>query len=284
MDLAGVHLKDIVEFPQVVIKKGCVLMGDIFKKAQQEQAKGFYQEILDKLEGLPANTHDWRGILKNAIDDIIQSGEQPPAKKDVWDFSREKSLPVFACDNMLSIRPITADDNDFYRGIRMQYSLMYRSAYYAAREKKSLFLHEALSPQVFYCIIEDSKEKLPLGYLGIKDTSADLWEIAIELDEKHTRQGFGPKSIRLYLNEVQHITGRTEFKAVVEVDNIPSQKCFERLGADLVGLCDSVVLKTDDEKERFEERHLELIDAHMIELSERLGVEPRKLLSHVLDY
>lgn len=266
-------------------------MRNIFQKAQQEQAKEFYQQILDKLEGLPADTPDWREALKNAIDDIIQSGEQPqvenqpPEKKDTWDFSHEKSLQVFACDDMLSIRPIAAGDEDFYRGIRMQYSLIYRSTYYAAEEKKeSLFLTEALSPQVFYCVIEDSKEMLPIGYLGIKDTSADLWEIAIELDEKHTQQGFGPRSIRLYLNEVQHITGRTEFKAVVEVDNIPSQKCFERLGAELVGLCDSVVLKTDNEKERFEERNLELIDAHMIELAERLGVEPRKLLSHVLDY
>lgn len=110
---------------------------------------------------------------------------------------------------------------------------------------------------------------LPIGYLGIKDTSADLWEIAIELDEKYTRHGFGPQSIQLYPNEVQRITGRTEFKAVVEVDNLPSQKCFEKLGAKLVGLCDSVVLKTDDEKERFEKRNLDLIDAHIIELAKR---------------
>lgn len=35
------------------------------------------------------------------------------------------------------------------------------------------------------------------------------------------------------MNEVQRITGRAEFKAVVEVDNLPSQKCFEKLGAKL---------------------------------------------------
>ena len=145
-------------------------------------------------------------------------------------------------------------------------------------------MSEALSPQVFYCIIKDSKENLPVGYLGIKDTSAALWEIAIELDEKYTHKGFGPRSICLYLNEIQRITGKAEFKALVEVDNIHSQKCFERLKAKLVGLCDSLVLKTDVEREHFEKRHLDLIDAHMMGLAERLGVEPRKLLSHVLDY
>ena len=51
-------------------------MGSIYQKAQQEQKKGFYQEILDKLEGLPADTSDWREALKNAIDDIIQAEEQ----------------------------------------------------------------------------------------------------------------------------------------------------------------------------------------------------------------
>lgn len=55
-------------------------MGNIFQKAQQEQVKGFYQEIPDKLEGLPADTPDWKDALKSAIDDIIRSGEQQQAE------------------------------------------------------------------------------------------------------------------------------------------------------------------------------------------------------------
>ena len=264
-------------------------MGDIYQKAQQEQTKGFYQEILDKLESLPADTPDRRDALKSIVDDIIQSDEQslaeaqPAAKKEPWDFSREKSQAVFARDGEIVIRPITPEDEKFYCGVRAQYSIMYKSVYNAAKEKgENLFINEISPPEVFYCVIE--KDGVPAGYLGIKDTSADLWEIAIELDAKHTRQGLGPRSIRLYLNEVQRVTGRGEFKAVVEVDNIPSQKCFERLGAKLVELCDSVVLKTDEGKRRFEERNLGLIDAHMVELADRLGTEPRTLLSHLLDY
>ena len=52
----------------------------VSEKAQQEQKKGFYQEILDKLKGLPADTPDWREALKNVIGDIIQSGEQSSVK------------------------------------------------------------------------------------------------------------------------------------------------------------------------------------------------------------
>ena len=266
-------------------------MGSIYQRAQQEQAREFRQEILNKLEGLPADTPDWREALKNAIDDIIQAEEQsaveeqPAIEKEPWDFSYEKSQSAFVCGDGIVIRPIMPGDQEFYRSVRMQYSLIYRSAYYAAEDKKeSLFLNEALSSEVFYCVICDSKENQPVGYLGIKDTSADLWEIAIELDAKHTRRGLGPQSICLYLNEIQRLTGKGEFRARVEVDNLPSQKCFERLGAELIGLCDSVVLKIDDEKKRFEEKNLSLIDKHMMGLAERLGVEPRKLLSHVLDY
>ena len=264
-------------------------MGTIYQKAQQEQAKEVCQEILDKLKGLSADTPDWKGALESILDDLMQSSEQPPVKaqtavkKGAWDFSYEKSQARFACGDGIVIRPIAPEDEEFYRGVRMQYSLLYRSAYYSAEDKKqSLFLSEALPPEVFYCMIEE--DGVPIGYLGIKDTSADLWEIAIELDAKHTQRGLGPQSIRLYLNELQRVTGKGEFKARIEVDNLPSQKCFERLGAKLVGLCDSVVLKTDDEKRQFEERHLDLIDAHMTELADRLGVEPKTLLSHVLDY
>ena len=38
------------------------------------------------------------------------------------------------------------------------------------------------------------------------------------------------------------------------------------------------------EAEKFEEEHLDEITEHMRELADELMVEPRKLLSHVLDY
>lgn len=122
------------------------------------------------------------------------------------------------------------------------------------------------------------------SYLGLKDTRLDLWEIAIELDAEYTKQKLGRQSLRLYLNEIYRLTGKRQFQAKVEVDNIPSQKCFERLGAELVGLCETIVLKTDSEKSQFEEKNLDLINTHIIGLAGRLCVEPRTLLSHILDY
>ena len=101
-------------------------MGSIHQKAQQEQAREFQQKILDKLEDLPADTPGWRDALKNAIDDIIQFMEQPSAdmppeaKREPWDFSREKSQAVFVRGDGIVIRPITPEDEEVYRSIRKQ--------------------------------------------------------------------------------------------------------------------------------------------------------------------
>lgn len=260
-------------------------MDRIYAKAQREQTNAILQEILDKLDALPSDTSDWKGAVQKILDESIQRGNDKTFAKAGWDFSSEKSQDVFTSDSVVVLRPITTDDLEFYRFVRIQYSQIHRSVYNSPTENKMGFVsREALAPEVFYCIIETAQRKLPIGYLGIKDTSAMLWELAIELDGKATHQGFGLRSIRLYLNEIQRITGKSEYKAAVEVDNIPSQKCFESLGAKLVGLCNSAVLKTEEEKERFESQNLDLIDDHIISLAQRLQVDPRKLLSHVLDY
>ena len=43
-------------------------------------------------------------------------------------------------------------------------------------------------------------------------------------------------------------------------------------------------LEIKEDKRQFEEKNLNLIDDNMKELAARMGVAPRKLLSHVLDY
>ena len=69
----------------------------------------------------------------------------------------------------------------------------------------------------------------------------------------------------------------------MESDNVPSQRCFESLG-ELIGLYNGGMLRLPEEQARFEEANLDLIDDNMRALAARLGAEPRKLLSHVLEY
>ena len=69
----------------------------------------------------------------------------------------------------------------------------------------------------------------------------------------------------------------------MEVDNIPCQNCMKKAGAELLGL-HNFAFDSEEAAEQFEETHLALITEHMRTLAAKLGVEPRKLLSHVLDY
>lgn len=264
-------------------------MSSFQEKAQQEQAKETRDTLEAAVNGLPKGSPERKAAFKKALDDFAgpRQSREAETRRPIWDFSAEKALPVFEKNDAVIIRPPKPSDADFYVNLRAAYSLMYRGILKTSKDKdiNNALLHDDLcKPQSFYCIIEDATTGGPAGYIGIKDTGIDAWEIAIELEEKHTRRGLGPQSIRLFLNEVHRITGHEEFRAVVETDNTPSQKCFERLGARLVGLVNSPILKLEDEKRRFEDTHLDLIDDNLIALAARLGVEPRVLLSHVLNY
>lgn len=203
----------------------------------------------------------------------------------LMDSIHEQLKYLSVCDKSVLIRPLVPDDRDFYHQVRLQHSMIYRCACFDSEDQGlNIFLKEALGDNVFFCVIENAENRVPLGFLGIKDLSADVWEIAIELDNRYVHHGIGPRSLRAFLNELYRIIGKSEFKARVDADNIPSQKCLEKTGAKLVGICDGIVLKTDEDKVRFEEQNLILIDNHMREVADRIDIEPRKLLSHVLDY
>lgn len=202
-----------------------------------------------------------------------------------WKFYWKKSQSAFIQDGSLSLRPISKADMDFYVAIRAQYSLSFRVMLALETHKKEgLFLIDTGQPEEFFCIIETGAEKSPIGYIGIKDTRTDSWEFAIELDGQYIGQGYGSESIRLFLNEVHRITGKADFQARVDTDNLQSQKSLEKIGAKLVGLCDGPILKLPEEKKLFEDKNLNLIDDHMRELADKLNVDPKKLLSHMLDY
>lgn len=252
--------------------------------AEREMVNDLLNKTRDEAERFPSGSPEREAAYKKGLDDIIRAMVEAESKMTVWDFSSEKAQPVFANDQDIVIRPISAEDVDFYVDIRMQYSMMYRVMVSTeSHSKESLFLLDLCKPECFYCIIETA-DRVPIGYLGIKDTRAEVWELAIELDKQYTQRGLGPRSIVLFLNEVSRITGKTQFSAKVEADNIPSQKCFEGIGAVLTGLCDGPLLKTPDEKKRFEDNNLNLIDDNIRAIANRLGVEPQKLLSHVLEY
>lgn len=262
------------------------MMATIQENAEQGHAKGVHSALEAAVDGLAPESPEYSAAFQQALDDIAATVTGEVHQRSAWDFSAEKALAVLAKDDVVILRPIQPTDADFYVKVKAQYSMMYRAVIHLNKvDNESLIMADIiLKPELFFCIIADAKDGTPVGYVGINDTRKDVWEIAIELDGQFTHKGFGARSIRLFLNELHRITGRTDFMALVDTDNRPSQGCFEKVGAQLTGLHHGPFLKLEDEKRRFEERNLHLIDSHMEELASRLGVEPRLLLSHVLEY
>jgi len=260
-------------------------METIQEKARFDSVEEINSMIEAAVRGLPKGSPERKAAIDRVVEEITGSVPREVHLQPPWDFTSEKELPVFAGNKRITLRPIRIGDADFYVSIRAQNSLMYRNLIRMGRvDNESILKDDTFKPEVFYCIIEDETENIPVGYIAIKDTRDDIWEIAIELDGQFTHKGFGSESIRLFLNKLCRITHKAEYQALVEVDNLPSQRCFEKIGAKLIGLHDGVFLKTEEEKARFEENNLNLINDDMKVLAVRMGTEPRKLLSHVLEY
>lgn len=260
-------------------------MESILEKARQDHAKEVQSTLEAAVEGFQPGSTESEAAFKKALDDMVAAISEPEHQQPVWNFTAERDQTFLVGDDTVVLRPIQTTDADFYMSVKAQYSMLYRTVIHMDKaDNESLLMMDLFKPESFYCVIEDAVTVTPVGYMGVKDTRDDIWEIAIELDGQFTHKGYGMRSIRLFLNEMHRITDTAEYKALVETDNLPSQKCFEKLGAKLIGLCDGPILKLEEEKRRFEENNMNLIDENMKELAERLEVEPRKLLSHVLEY
>lgn len=253
----------------------------ILEIADKEQRITLLRDMQKFMESIDPKDPNWRDKVSEEIE-RLKCLVPRKSEKEAWDSTPYRSLRSFASDEIVVVRPLTLSDEDFYISIRAQWRALYREL--AESDRRGNIIEETQKPEAFCCVIERVLDHASLGYVAVSDTSRDLWELSIELDEKYMYQGYGPRAIRLFLNKLGAIVGKQVFQARVEVDNLASQHCMEGLGAELVGISSTSALPTEKQAKDFEERHLDLIDDHMRELATRLGIEPRSLLSHVLDY
>lgn len=261
-------------------------MERIYTKARREQRNRDLDEILAMLDSLKGE--DFRiskqkvlARLDEMVSEIESRPPEEPEPESAWDFRVEKAQAVFAEDQLLQLRPFTEGDERFYFTIRDQYK------FFASNLPEDTLIaayqEETQKPSAFFCTIVRAADSEKLGYIALKNTSKDPWELAIELDQEHCGRSYGSKAILLFLQKVRALTGRAEFQFLVEVDNLPCQSCMKKVGAKPIGL-HNLAFETEEEAKRFEEENLALITEHMQMLAKELDVAPEKLLSHVLDY
>ena len=141
-------------------------MRQIYDKALREKAVNDLQTLLDSVKGLPDGSDERAEAYTHALEAMLEKEKQMTDKVgsrgaswEIWDFSREKALPVFAVDDMVVIRPVRENDADFYVSIRMQYSIMYRVMVNVdGRSNESLFQKDLCQPKSFFCMISYRKD------------------------------------------------------------------------------------------------------------------------------
>lgn len=132
-------------------------------------------------------------------------------------------------------------------------------------------------------VIETIAENSYCGECAVKDISANIPEIEIELMQEHQHQGIGYKAIIMMLNKLTKEHGKQEFYVKIEPDNYASQFLFEKLGGIPVGLAKDFQI-SDERAEQFIETHRYLLDERMQSIAKKFEVEADLLLTNLLVY
>lgn len=271
-------------------------MARLQRKAEKNIERAFAKELLEMVnellheideldkEEMKIRRQQIIEMLDKKCDELeskIKSVEQG-ANGKVWDFSKEKALDIFAEDEEILLRNCREAEKELYIQIKKENTD--NPAFYNEDAGIESTWNMFLAEKCFVCSIIRKCDNEFIGYLSIKDTKSNLWEMAIELLQEHCHKGYGSKAVALFLPAISKITGKTQFQALVETDNIPSQMLMEKLGARLIDIYDYTFGGDEEAATAFEEENLSELTERMVELAEQLEVEPRKMLSHVLDY
>ena len=184
-------------------------------------------------------------------------------------------------DSDIILRKAIDDDRELYYQLKEKYAYM-KSAF-AKPEFKDELWQEYLSDESLYYTIAKKEDNTFIGYCGVKNLKRKIWEMAIEIRSEYCHLGYGYRALKMYLETVANISKRHEFASRVDTDNTASQNLMEKLGFQPYGLSEFLLHKEED-KLAAEEEYKDQLDDRYMALAKKFNVEPRKLLSHVLEY
>ena len=182
-------------------------------------------------------------------------------------------------ENEIILRKVQDSDKDIFIELQKENnivkSMMKEEAY-----RNMLWNEHIEYNALMFSVIVDNEYA---GYCGIKNTTHEQWEIAIEILNKWKHKGIGYRAISVMLDEIKNRLNVSEFRVRIDAENYPSQRLFEKLGAEPNGISEFLLHEEADIR-RCEEENIHLLDERIQELAKQFNVEPRKLLSHVLEY
>lgn len=182
-------------------------------------------------------------------------------------------------ENEIILRKVQDSDKDIFIELQKENnivkSMMKEEAY-----RNMLWNEHIEYKALMFSVIVDNEYA---GYCGIKNTTHEQWEIAIEILNKWKHKGIGYRAISIMLDAIKNRLNVSEFRVRIDAENYPSQRLFEKLGAEPNGISE-FLLHEEADICRCEEENIHLLDERIQKLAKQFNVEPRKLLSHVLEY
>lgn len=245
---------------------------EVLDLLEAEDGKSFEEKIEEAIKRL--RKAEDSSLADTLVDLALAEKDAARIKTMFW-----ASGNIFSSDETVTLRQVAASDRGDFLDIQREYSVM-----------KSMLKEEVYCDMVWKEHTEDKslmcsilKDGAYIGYCGVNNITLEPWELAIEIKPEWTKQGIGAIAITAMLDQFKARLGISTFKVRIDPSNFSSQKMFEKLGAIPNGIAE---LWIHDQKmlEQCEEDNLHYIDDKIIAVAEKFGVEPRKLLSHVLEY
>lgn len=261
---------------------------------QEIAAKIERKQLRDELELLKKLGSDGQEVVtKEEILRVVKEKEKELLEEIRYLEKREEDLIGGEYDLSLFDKNILCEDSEIvlripadndlepYYFLKKEYAYM-KSAF-AKPEFKNDLWQEYLSEESLYYTIARREDNVFIGYCGVKNLNRKVWEIAIEIKSDCCHRGYGYRALKMYLETVANIFNRHEFASRVDTDNIASQNLMEKLGFQPYGLSE-FLLHREEDKLAAEEEYKDKLDDRYMTLAKKFEVEPRKLLSHVLEY
>ncbi|MBE6034991.1 MAG: GNAT family N-acetyltransferase [Clostridiales bacterium] len=233
------------------------------------------QSIVEKME----NDDGFDGIaeLRSVFNEI--KSEEPEVEN--YSFEKEKAMEVFGEAVDFRLCRIRQTDKEAYIKLEEENSSMPR-AYELEGYGDSLW-DDFNEEKAFNVVIRSKSTDSFMGYCGIKNTQKEELELAMTLFKKYQGKGYGPEALHLFMVKVKEITGISEFKALVDGENVHSQKMCEKIGGKPLGITEHL-LHDQAYMEEYEQEHAHEVSDVMREVAAKFKVAPEKLLTHVLVY
>lgn len=233
-------------------------------------------EKLDDASDLEAAEKELHSVLDSIVGDYKE-----PSHNSHYGFEKEKEMDVFSCGTEIRLCKSRSDDRPAYIRLQKENSIMPRA--YEMEGFEDMLWEDMTEEKAFYTTIRRKSDDAYMGYCGIKNTQKDELELAVEILRDFHGHGYGKQALALFMNTVRDMTGINHFKALVDGENIASQKMCEACGGVPSGIAEHL-LHDKQYMEEYEQENADEVTDLMREVAAKFSVQPEKLLTHVLVY